>query len=53
MPMLQWDPPVLEQVTPELVEYYFSAVEGDLGEELQLPIEAREPQGKSGGYSRL
>lgn len=53
MPMLQWNPPVLEQVTPEQIEYHFSPVEGDIGEELPLPVEEREPRAKSGGYSRL
>ncbi|CAM6091558.1 unnamed protein product [Calypogeia fissa] len=49
----KWNPPVLEEVTPELVDYQFSPVEGDLGEELQLPVEEREHKPKSGGYSRL
>ncbi|KAL2651438.1 hypothetical protein R1flu_019566 [Riccia fluitans] len=49
----KWNPPTLEQVTNELVDYHFSPVGGDLGEELDLPVKVREPKVKQSSYARL
>ncbi|BBN18865.1 3-hydroxyisobutyryl-CoA hydrolase [Marchantia polymorpha subsp. ruderalis] len=49
----KWNPATLEQVTTELVDYHFSPVAGDLGEELELSVEAREPNLNRSTYARL
>jgi 3-hydroxyisobutyryl-CoA hydrolase len=45
----KWDPPSLEEVTPEMVSQIFAPL-GE-GEELQLPVEERE--GRARHHARL
>ncbi|KAL3700234.1 hypothetical protein R1sor_018256 [Riccia sorocarpa] len=47
----KWNPPTPEQVTSEIVDYQFSPVGEDLGGELELPVEEREPKIKQSSYA--
>lgn len=39
---LQWDPPSLKQVSKDMVDQYFSALDENLGPELELPRTKQE-----------